>query len=268
MEPEETAYEDKLKETVEYIGKLSDTEIAALVLSLKDERAADHAVRQDACDQIREWQLTCETPVFEQFAERLLNTLSYSSDLLAVQELVELRRQGGIEKMLSELAKWKWRCQYLDERNDRLEDFLVLVDEDERVSYPNDWPVRTDDTMLLIGDKVRPDEHWEPMSVTGVELYGDHFNLVLNGYYNRRYSKGEKVLVPNEFLDKNGKPLEKGDRVLLPEGEEAEIKFLAAGITYGYRREHEAFMKTDPDSDLFSMECGQLRKAEDDDEEA
>ena len=39
MELEETAYEDRLKETVEHIGKLSDTEIAALVLSLKDERA-------------------------------------------------------------------------------------------------------------------------------------------------------------------------------------------------------------------------------------
>lgn len=281
MEPEENALETRVKELAEQLEDLSYTEIAFLVQSFRNERAADRATRQGAIDLLHEWQLVtcksckadtahgaCDACTWAVYYKRLLDALNYSTDLDIVFDVIEVRRHGGAEKVISEISKWKSRCLYLENQNDSLADALSLLDT-ERVEFPNGWPRRNDGTMLLLGDKIIPDENWEPMTVTGVEVYDDHYCVMLNGYFIYRYEKGAEVAVPKgQYTDKNGVVLEKGDTVTTPDGKTAKIEFLVASMDYAYKRTFSAFMRMDPDSELFSEKCSDIEKVEKDDEKA
>lgn len=281
MEPEEATFETRMKELAEQVGKMDSTEIAALIQSFRDERAADRATRQGAIDLLHQWQLVacksckadtahgaCDACTWAVYYKRLLDALNYSTDLNIVCELAELKRHGGIEKLISEIAEWKIRCKYLENCNDSMADTLSLLDT-ERAEFPNGWPRRTDGTMLLIGDKIIPDENWEPMTVTGVEVYDDHFCVMLNGYFIYRYQKNDEVLVPQgQYTDRNGVVLEKGDKVTTSDGVTAEIEFLVMSMDHAYRRTPEAFLRECPGFDMWSEKCSDIEKVENDDEEA
>lgn len=281
MEPEEATFETRMKELAEQVEKMDSTEIAALIQSFRDDRAADRATRQGVIDLLHRWQLVtckackadtahgaCDACTWAVYYKRLLDALNYSTDLDIVCELTELKRHGGIEKMISEISRWKSRCQHLEGRNFRMTTAIALLDT-ERVEFPNGWPRRTDGTMLLIGDKIIPDENWEPMTVTGVEVYDDHFCVMLNGYFIHRYQKGEEVAVPGDlYTDKNGVVLVKGDTVLTSDGENAKIEFLVMNMNHAYQRTPTAFLRVSPDSDMWSERCSDIEKVADDDEEA
>lgn len=270
--------DDPMEALVQDIGAMSDVDIAVLIRSLKDERAADHMVRQEALAVIDDYKdrmcracdhpHSCEACAAHLFCERMSDVLSFKSDLYVVQELIELRNRGGLQHLVDRVIQLDGRRRFLQEQLDRMEDELALMSS-ERVEFPNGWPRRTDGTMLLIGDKVKPDENWNPMTVTGVELYDDHFCLRLDGHFVYRYEKGREVEIPEgQHADMDGNPLSRGDCVMLPNGQTAVIEFLAASMDYGYKRAFYAFARTKSSFDLACMRCSELRKVADDDEEA